>query len=175
MAWMFAYGHQMGEGDRVLLNYDPQPARLAGYHRAFNHVSTDLFGDEANPCPIVGLSPGGETWGLAFEVPWSEKKTMLRRMEPPEARKQCRRKKLRLELSDGDTRKAHVWLSRPEYAETERWSGIEELESALVAAHGKVGRGVEYVRAVAQALERWELQDPLIDELWERLAAWRPR
>lgn len=67
MTWMFAYGDLMGE--HLLRDYGAQPALLSGYHRRFNHYSTRLWGSPEHPCPVLGLSPGGECWGLAFRVP----------------------------------------------------------------------------------------------------------
>lgn len=65
MTWIFAYGESMIEPE--LRKRGAQPALLAGYHRSFNHSSTLLWGTQDRPCPVLGLSPGGECWGLAFQ------------------------------------------------------------------------------------------------------------
>lgn len=41
-------------------------------------------------------------------------------------------------------------------------------------AHGTAGKGIEYVRTLAHALEFWHLRDPLIESIWERMVGWRP-
>ena len=58
MMWLFTYAELMGE--HLLRKYDVQPAVLQGYQRAFLHRSTLLWGTPQAPCPLMGLSVGGE-------------------------------------------------------------------------------------------------------------------
>ncbi len=83
MPRVFAYGSLMV--DAVLTRYRARPARLEGYHRAFRHESRRRWGSKASPCPIVGLSPGGECWGLAFDIPKGDGRIVLRALEKREA------------------------------------------------------------------------------------------
>jgi cation transport protein ChaC len=170
---MFAYAELMGEV--LLRSYRAQPARLVGYHRRFNHASTLLWGSPEHPCPIVGLSTGGECWGLAFEVPWAERRRMLRRLEPTEGSPEYAKRQLPVELQSGSAQRATVWVSRPAAAENARWSNPALVEEALLAAHGTAGRGVEYLRTIIQALELWGMRDAMLEPIWEHLASWRPR
>ncbi|NIM47880.1 MAG: hypothetical protein GTO22_01215 [Gemmatimonadales bacterium] len=71
--------------------------------------------------------------------------------------------------------KATVWLSRPSYTTGELWANPETVGAALLASHGTAGRGIEYIRTVAHALQLWGLHDSLIESPWERLRSWRPR
>ena len=80
---LFAYGKLMNEVD--LRRHGARPARLAGWRRSFNHASTRLWGSEQHPCPTLGLSPGGECWGVAFEAGLFERRALLRRLAPSEA------------------------------------------------------------------------------------------
>jgi glutathione-specific gamma-glutamylcyclotransferase len=173
VSWMFAYAELMGEV--LLRRYRAQPARLVGYHRWFNHGSTLLWGSPEHPCPIVGLSNGGECWGLAFEVPWVDRRRMLRRLEPNEGSPEYAKRQLPVELQTGSAQRATVWVSQPAVAERARWSNPELVEEALLAAHGTAGRGVEYLRTIVQALELWGMRDPMLEPIWEHLASWRPR
>ncbi len=172
MSWLFAYAELMGEV--LLREYQAQPARLAGYHRSFNHTSTLLWGTPQHPCPMVGLSPGGECWGLAFQVPWADRRRMLRRLEPTENQAEYAKRRLPVVLQSGSTQPATVWVSQPRIGETSRWSD-SEVEEGLLAAHGTAGRGVEYLRTIFHALELWGMHDPMVETLWEHLASWRPR
>lgn len=173
MALTFVYTNVMGEA--FLQDHGVQPALLSGYRRSFNHSSAVLWGNEEHACPVLGLSPGGECWGLVIDVPRSSRRTVLDRLGPPEGAGEYRRAWLKVKLRNGELKKASAWISKPRYARADRWPDPESLAEALIAAHGKVGRGVEYVRAIAHALQRWQLSDPLIESLWERLAGWRPR
>jgi cation transport protein ChaC len=173
VSWLFAFAELMGEV--LLREYQGQPARLVGYHRSFNHASTLLWGSPEHPCPIVGLSPGGECWGLAFQVPWSDRRRMLRRLAPTENQAEYAKQRLHVSLQSGLTQPAIVWVSQSHLGEAGRWASDEAVEEALLAAHGTAGRGVEYLRTIFHALELWGMHDPMVETLWERLAAWRPR
>lgn len=164
MAWVFAYGSLMG--DAVLGRYPARPARLPGFHRAFLHESRKRWGASGAPCPILGLAPGGECWGVAFEVPDAERRVVLRSLERREAADERRRVTQATETSEGRV-EAWVWVSRE--AGSRDPADLESVEARLRAAHGVVGTGVEYVRTVAHALDLHGLRDPLVDGLWARL------
>jgi cation transport protein ChaC len=162
---VFAYGSLMG--DAALGRYPARPARLAGLHRLFNHESRRRWGGPEHPCPILGLSPGGECWGVAFEVPSDERGAVRRSIERRETARERRRQTRTVETPEGPA-EAWVWVSA-----NGRWhaqpADLSVLEARLRAAHGVVGTGVEYVRTLVHALELHGLRDPLVDSLWERL------
>jgi cation transport protein ChaC len=154
-------------GDNALGHLRPRPARLRGWHRAFNHRSVSRWGRPERPCPILGLRPGGECWGLAFELPRRSERATLRMLARREAAGEYERTPLPVELPDGSVR-AWVALSRPEYVNGHD-DDLDVLVARLRAAHGVVGTGDEYVRTLAHALEQHALRDALIEALWRRL------
>jgi len=161
---VFAYGSLMG--DAALARYPTRPARLPGHQRAFLHESRQRWGRPEAPCPILGLSPGGECWGLVFDVPETDRPRILRALEKREAAKERRRETRTVETPDGPA-PALVWVSRN--AEGNGTPSLESLEARLRAAHGSVGNGSEYVRGLVHAMELHGIRDPLVDTLWERL------
>ena len=164
MTWVFAYGSLMG--DAVLRRYRARPARLPGARRAFLHESRRRWGTPEAPCPILGLAPGGECWGLAFEVPEADRSALLRTLEKREAATERRRETRMTETPEGAV-DAWVWVSRAPSGD-----GAVDLEALLArlrAAHGVVGTGVEYVRTLVHAMEPHGIQDSLVDTLWDRL------
>src|SRR5512143_421691 len=163
VAWVFAYGSLMG--DAVLGRYGARPARLPGYRRAFLHVSTRRWGTPEHPCPILGLVPGGECWGLAFDVPDADRRAVERALARREAATERRRETLSAETPEGSV-EAWVWVSR---APDGGGPDLSALEARLRAAHGVVGTGVEYVRTLVHAMEPHGIHDPLVDALWARL------
>jgi cation transport protein ChaC len=165
VSWVFAYGSLMG--DAALGRFPSQPARLPGYHRAFNHESTRRWGQPQLPCPILGLSPGGECWGVAFAIPAEEGGAVCRNVERREGARERRRETRTVETPNGPV-EAWTWVSANGRATAEAVDP-SLLEARLRAAHGVVGTGVEYVRTVVHALELHGLRDPLVDSLWERL------
>lgn len=165
MSLIFAYGSLMG--DAALGRFPSRPALLPDYHRAFNHESHRRWGRPEQPCPILGLSPGGECWGVAFEVPDDEADAVRRTIERREAARERRRQALTVQTPEGPAQ-AWVWVSANGRSNGQA-ADLSALEARLRAAHGIVGTGVEYVRTLVHALEIHCLRDPLVDSLWERL------
>jgi cation transport protein ChaC len=153
-------------GDAALARYRARPARLPGYHRAFLHESRQRWGQPESPCPIVGLSPGGECWGLVFDVPDDDRVRVMRALGKREAANERRRETRSVETPDGPM-EAVVWVSR--HASGNGAPNLESLEASLRAAHGVVGNGSEYVRGMVHAMELHGIRDSLVDTLWDRL------
>jgi glutathione-specific gamma-glutamylcyclotransferase len=164
MPRVFAYGSLMG--DAVLGRYRARPARLSGYRRAFLHESRRRWGTPEAPCPILGLAPGDECWGLVFEAPDEDRRAVERMLEKREAAEERRRETHPVETAEGPV-DAWVCVSRER-----SWGGgsdLQAVEARLRAAHGVVGTGVEYVRTLVHAMEPHGIRDPLVDALWARL------
>ena len=166
MGAIFAYGSLMG--DNTFRNYEGRRARLPGYHRSFNHTSTLRWGTADHPCPVLGLSPGGECWGVAFQIPPKDEKDVLRQLDRREAAGEYRRAQERVETADGPA-ECWVWLTRPDRANGKHFSDETTLLSGLRSAHGMVGDGVEYVRALVHAFDLYDIDDPLVRSLWGKL------
>jgi glutathione-specific gamma-glutamylcyclotransferase len=164
VAWVFAYGSLMG--DAVLGRYRARPARLPRYRRAFLHESRRRWGTPESPCPILGLAPGGECWGLAFEVPDVERRLVRSAIEKREATRERRRETRNIETPEGPV-DAWVWVSRS--PDENGGDDLETIAARLRDAHGVVGTGAEYVRTLVHAMEPHGLHDPLVDTLWKRL------
>ena len=143
-----------------------RPARPAARLRAFLHESRRRWGTPESPCPILGLAPGGECWGLVFEVPDDESRLVQTRAR--EAR--GRRGAPAGDPDDRDPRGPGGRLGLG-LAGVERRGGtdLEAVEARLRAAHGVVGTGPEYVRTLVHAMEPHGIQDPLVETLWKRL------
>ena len=164
MPWVFAYGSLMG--DAVLGRYHARPARLPEYRRAFLHESRRRWGTPESPCPILGLTPGEECWGLAFDVPDADRRLVLSALEKREAADERRRETRSAETPEGPV-DAWVWVSRR--ANGASGTDLGRIESSLRAAHGVVGTGVEYVRTLVHAMDLHGIRDPLVDAIWSRL------
>jgi cation transport regulator ChaC len=153
-------------GDALLARCLARPARLPELRRAFLHESRRRWGTAEAPCPILGLAPGGECWGLVFEVPDGERRAVQSALEKREAASE-RHRENRIAYTPEGPVEAWVWVSR-----TSNGNGatdLEQVEARLRAAHGVVGTGVEYVRTLVHAMELHGINDPLVDALWERL------
>jgi cation transport protein ChaC len=155
-------------GDAVLGRYRARPARLPEFRRAFLHESRRRWGTPESPCPILGLAaaPEGECWGLAFEVPDADRRTVESTLQKREAARERQRETRTTETSEGPV-EAWVWVSRT--ASVAGRADLETIEARLRAAHGVVGTGVEYVRTLVHAMEPHGIHDPLVEALWKRL------
>lgn len=162
---VFAYGSLMG--DALLGRFTGRAARLPGLHRTFAHESRRRWGRPGEPCPVLGLAPGGECWGVVFDIPDDERAAVQRALERRECADEKRRETLVVETSDGPL-EARVWVSA-NGRDGDRAPDLPALEARLRAAHGTVGTGTEYVRTLVHALELHGLNDPLVDGLWARL------
>jgi len=130
------------------------------------HESRRRWGTLESPCPILGLVPGGECWGLVFEVPDAERRLVEGALDKREAAGERRRESGTTEASEGPV-DAWVWVSRP--SDGDGGADLEAVEARLRAAHGVVGTGAEYVRTLVHAMEPHGIQDPLVEALWKRL------
>jgi len=155
-------------GDAALARYRARPARLPDYHRAFLHESRRRWGRPEAPCPILGLSPGGECWGLLFDVPDEDRARIMRALAKREAAGERRRETHTVETPDGPV-PAVVWVSRHTNGKGASGPSLETLEARIRAAHGIVGTGSEYVRELVHAMELHGIEDALVDTLWKRL------
>lgn len=164
MAQVFAYGSLMG--DAVLARCKARPARLPGFHRTFRHESTQRWGTPETPCPVVGLLPGGECWGVAFDVPKDDERVIRRALEKREAASERKRETHTVETPDGPL-DAWVWVSQGRNGNGS--VNLETLEARYRAAHGIVGTGSEYIRTMIHAMELHGIRDDVIEQLWERL------
>lgn len=153
-------------GDALLGRNRPRPARLPGYSRAFLHESRRRWGTPEAPCPILGLAPGDECWGLVFEVPDEQRRVVQSGLEKREAAEERRRETRPVETAEGPV-DAWVWVSRE--PQRNGFGDLEAVEARLRAAHGVVGTGIEYVRTLVHAMDPHGIDDPLVDALWTRL------
>jgi cation transport protein ChaC len=155
-------------GDAALRRYRARPARLPGYRRAFLHESRRRWGSPEAPCPILGLTPEGECWGLVFEVPDGERGAVESTLQKRETAQERRRETLTTETPEGPL-EAWVWVSRAANGRGE--ADLATIEARLRAAHGIVGTGTEYVRTLVHAMEPHGISEPLVETLWKRLSA----
>jgi cation transport protein ChaC len=168
VTWIFAYGSLMG--DNALRFYQGIPAHLEGYRRAFLHASTKRWGTPEHPCPILGLAPQGECMGVAFEIPAGDERSLVRNIERREGQEEYDRKRVQVRLAGGGDVAAVAWVTKRRVLNAPPWpEDAAALERAFREAHGVVGTGVEYVRTLIHALERWQIHDPMVESLWGSL------
>lgn len=164
MGFVFTFGSLMW--DNALASRPGRPARLEGFHREFVHLSRRRWGSPQAPCPIVGLEPGGECWGVAYRLEAADEKAALRKLDRREGER-CRRERREVWV-DGARVPAWVYLSRPNRVANGMGTD-DEIAEACRRAHGVVGTGVEYVRTLQHAMQLWKIHDPLIERLWEKV------
>lgn len=167
MTWIFTYGSLMG--DNATAHFEGHPARLTGFHRSFNHESTRRWGSPTHPCPTIGLTPGGECTGVAYQLSRAQQRALLRKLRHSDGNDEFNRKRVRIDLLDDRSTKALAWVTSSKILQRPRWPNEKDMQQAFRDAHGLVGNGIEYIRELVHAMNLWKIDDPLIESLWETL------
>lgn len=136
--------------------------------RAFIGQSERRWGSPRHPCPQIGLVEGEGCGGVLFDVPSADRRYLFRNLKQREG---VPLRSVRLRDHRGTVMRARCFL--PD-AGSRRWEDAEELLEALRAARGLVGTGAEYVRAIVHAMELWQIDDPVVTHIWERIRHWAP-
>ena len=161
MCWMFAYGSLMW--DFAFTTTDQQRGTLAGYHRDFNKKSIRAWGTPETPGPVLGLEPGGECDGLAFRVPDAEQDTVIDTLNEREGPSYDRHEQS-IELADGRTVTANVWINSPDKDTYIGRQSVEKRARLAARASGPKGSAEEYVLRTCQKLDDLGIEDQHISE-----------
>lgn len=134
-----------------------EKAVLRGYHREFVMSFARVWGRPEAPCVVLGLEPGDQCEGVAYEVEVErlpDIEAQLRAFEG-EAFEVTRR----TILVEGKKVEATVALNRPAHADYLGQLPRAKRASMARRARGPQGTCLEYVARTAEALERWGIED----------------
>lgn len=164
MARILAYDALMW--DNALAEYEGRRARVPDRRRGFVGEDRRRYGSPEHPCPRLSLLPGEGCDAVVFEVPRSERRYLLHNLKQRE-RRPLRR--VGVVDRDGRRRRARALLAGPD----ERpWPDAASVIDALRRARGLVGTGAEYIRTIVHAMELWEIEDPVVGEVWAEVGGW---
>lgn len=159
-------------------------AMLRGWHRAYCMMSTKGRGSEAQPGVMLGLLPGGETWGYALELDAADADA-LARMDKREGEGRANRRVM-LPIAVQDTAQGeflrapfrHAWVYVP-CVSFDNYVGRlphERLVELIATGVGERGSSLEYLQCLVRCLTRMGHEEAAFSHLLaeaEALAARR--
>jgi len=178
--WVFGYGSLMWDGwqrDRQhrCWNNIPectctrrQQADLLGYRRTFNKASIVNWGSDAARAPTLNLErfESGRCGGIAFEFPDRSREDVLRYLRCREGRG-FSFPEVSVSLGqDGVVDTVVPIYHGPLIIDD---ATLERLTSMVIAARGKSGSCIKYVRGIAQELEGLGIADSAVTDLWKNV------
>ncbi len=170
--WVFGYGS-------LLWNPGFNPvekrlARLRGYSRSFCMRSLHHRGTPESPGLVLALDErsGEHCDGMAFSAAPGESATVLRDLRERELISDAYlERRVRIEFHDGGETTALAFIVDPEH---EQYCGelpIEAQVGIIASARGGRGKNSEYLYRTSECLSLLGINDPLLDELADRVRA----
>lgn len=164
MTGVLAYDASMW--DNALASYEGRRVRVPDRRRAFVGSDARRFGSPERPCPRLSLVPGAGCEAVLFEVPRQDRRYVLHNLRQRESRRFHR---VRVREADGRRATARTLLAG---SDERRWPDAAAVIDALREARGLVGTGAEYIRTIVHAMELWEIEDPVVGEVWDEVRHW---
>jgi cation transport protein ChaC len=135
-------------------------ALLRGWHRAYCMMSTKGRGSEAQPGVMLGLLPGGETWGYALELDPADGDALARMDEREGEGRANRRVMLPIALGDSAQQASprapfrHAWVYVPcvsfnNYVGRLPHARLVEL---IATGVGERGSSLDYLQCMVRCL-----------------------
>lgn len=162
--WIFGYGSLMWnpvfEADKV------SPATLNGWHRAFCMRSTCGRGTVAQPGRMLALKEGGQTAGLAFRLPEAQLYDELALLWKREMLTGCYIPTwTELALEDQPPVTALAFVMNPNHPFFEADTRSQIIAPLIASASGPLGSNAQYLFALEQQLNHYDMYDECIAEL----------
>lgn len=168
--WVFGYGSLMGDGWEAEFGCtNSETATLVGYRRDFNKASVRNWGSRTAPGPTLGLAPGGDCVGVAFEFPDEKRVRILAALRDREGRSFALEEKKVLLASDrsivavvpvNDSTGGTFIGDRP----------LEDRARLARTAIGSKGTCLDYVKSIRKRLLELDVRDPGVEAFWALVA-----
>ncbi|MBO9677975.1 MAG: gamma-glutamylcyclotransferase [Acidovorax sp.] len=166
--WVFGYGSLMW--NPLLAFEERRVATLGGWHRSFCLRSIAGRGSPEHPGRVLSLEPGGEVRGVALRLPPSQAESELRLLWTREMTSGAYRPLwCAVELPGGRQLQAATFVADPCHPQHEPDASPATVARLTAVARGAFGPNVDYVRALARALQQEGLRDPYVDEILQAL------
>lgn len=150
-----------------------QVAMLRGWHRAYCMMSTKGRGSVAHPGVMLGLLPGGETWGYALALDPADEDA-LARMDKREGEGRANRRVM-LPIAVQETAQEaapnvplqHAWAYVPCVAFDNYVGRLphERLVELIATGVGERGSSLDYLQCLVRCLDRMGRADPAFTHL----------
>jgi cation transport protein ChaC len=175
--WVFAYGS---------LIWNPgfaykarEPAKLAGFRRAYCIRSQIYRGTPQAPGLVLGLERGGVCEGVAYRVAGELHDVTMEYLRGRELVTNVYDERLvAIETRDGARYDAYAYVANPEHDQYVAMTDFDALVETIACACGAAGPNYEYALNTWANLAGLGIRDPLVervaDALRRRAAAFKP-
>ena len=168
MEWVFGYGSLMWNPG--FEHAGESTARLMGYHRVYQMMSTRNRGTPERPGLLLSLAPGGECIGKAFKIDSAHKEESLKYLDEREGVGRAHRRVIVPIFLEGDSAPAlvHGWTYLPRHDYTNYiWGiGVERQAELVVQGEGQTGTAFEYLHLLIKALRSMRVAEPDLERLY---------
>ncbi|WP_213198815.1 gamma-glutamylcyclotransferase [Klebsiella aerogenes] len=162
--WIFGYGSLMWN---PALEYSEScTGTLPGWHRAFCLRLTAGRGSAHQPGRMLALKEGGRTTGVAYRLPDETLEQELTLLWKREMITGCYLPTwCRLELDDGRTVNALVFIMDPRHPLYESDTSAQTIAPLIARASGPLGTNAQYLFSLDQELRKLGMRDASLDDL----------
>lgn len=165
--WVFAYGSLMWQPGFPYLQVEP--ARLAGYHRAFCVFSHHYRGTPERPGLVLGLARGGSCRGLAFRVAAAEASRVRAYLDERELVTYAYRPKHLTVTLPASRVRAYCYVADPRHPQYAGERDIDEAAQIIMGAQGVAGLNRDYLINTVRHIEREGFTDRRLHVLYRRV------
>ena len=167
--WVFAYGSLIWKPGFAPVQ--TEIARLAGFQRSFCMDSVVYRGTPEAPGLVLALDRApGHCEGLAYRVAETEASHVLGYLRERELVSAAYKEHwLDVDLRDGPSVRAVTYVIDRDHSQYCGQMSLEEQALRIARAHGQAGPNDEYLHNTRKALRDWNLPDPHLDDLAERV------
>nr|WP_205247126.1 gamma-glutamylcyclotransferase [Enterobacter sp. Ap-1006] len=169
--WLFGYGSLMW--NPAFEFEESAPGMLVGWHRAFCLRLTAGRGTACRPGRMLALKEGGRTTGLAYRLPEAGLEDELTLVWKREMITGCYLPTwCKLELDDGRTVNALVFIMDPRHPLYEADTRAETIAPLIASASGPLGTNAQYLFSLEQEMKKHGMKDDCMSELANQVRAW---
>jgi len=169
--WLFGYGSLMW--NPAFEFEESAPGMLVGWHRAFCLRLTAGRGTACRPGRMLALKEGGRTTGLAYRLPEAGLEDELTLVWKREMITGCYLPTwCKLELDDGRTVNALVFIMDPRHPLYEADTRAETIAPLIASASGPLGTNAQYLFSLEQEMKKHGMKDDCMSELANQVRVW---
>lgn len=163
MPWVFVYGSLLSDLEDKFDVEEKAIGVLQGYQRNFNKRSTRNWGTSRSPGPVLGLEPGGECTGIAFQIAEDCIDEVVDWIDRREGDSYCKHPK-DIQLEDGGDVTASVWINDRTRNTYIGDKSLEERAKMAINASGKKGSAKQYALDIWKELQNLDIEDPHVEK-----------
>jgi cation transport protein ChaC len=168
--WVFAYGSLIWNPGFPFKSREP--AKLAGYRRAYCIRSQMYRGTPEAPGLVLGLEEGGACEGVAYRVAGELHAATMQYLHERELVTNVYDERLvAIETRDGARHEAYAYIANPEHENYVAMEDFAAVVETIACACGSAGPNCDYALNTWVNLAGLGIRDPLVERVADALRA----